>query len=135
MAKDSIIYNHDGMELPVDDWKHGEHSFVEFEQHGKDRAEYGSQLLKKLEERVNRKGLNVTLFKNARNFYLLYPQMVDNFVFLNVPLSNCEGIPKSPTVLDQLKTSGKFAAVNDLSIIVWIKKNISTNCLLFCFGM
>ena len=145
MAKDSIIYNHDGMELPVDDWKHGEHSFVElthviqsthdaaqtcavkainrmqtmrnwligyyiveFEQHGKDRAEYGSQLLKKLEKRVNRKGLNVTLFKNARNFYLLYPQMVDNFVFLNVPLSNCEGIPKSPTVLDQLKTSGKL---------------------------
>ena len=81
---------------------------MEFEQHGKDRAEYGSQLLKKLEERVNRKGLNVTLFKNARNFYLLYPQMVDNFVFLNVPLSNCEGIPKSPTVLDQLKTSGKL---------------------------
>lgn len=145
MAKDSIIYNHDGMELPVDDWKHGEHSFVElthviqsthdaaqtcavkainrmqtmrnwligyyiveFEQHGKDRAEYGSQLLKKLEERVNRKGLNVTLFKNARNFYLLYPQMEDNFVFLNVSLSNCEGIPKSPTVLDQLKTSGKL---------------------------
>ena len=29
MAKDSIIYNHDGMELPVDDWKHGEHSSVE----------------------------------------------------------------------------------------------------------
>ena len=29
MAKDSNIYNHDGMELPVDDWKHGEHSFVE----------------------------------------------------------------------------------------------------------
>ena len=141
MAKDSIIYNHDGMELPVDDWKHGEHSFVElthviqsthdaaqtcavkainrmqtmrnwligyyiveFEQHGKDRAEYGSQLLKKLEERVNRKGLNVTLFKNARNFYLLYPQMEDNFVFLNVPLSNCEGIPKSPTLSDFLST-------------------------------
>ena len=158
MAKDTVIYNHDGLEIPVDDWKHGEHSFielthviqsthdaaqtcavkainrmqtmrnwligyyiVEFEQHGKDRAEYGSQLLKKLEERVNRKGLNVTLFKNARNFYLLYPQMVDNFVFLNVPLSNCEGSPtlsdflstklekeKSPTVLDQLKTSGKL---------------------------
>lgn len=78
MAKDSIIYNHDGMELPVDDWKHD----------------------------------------------LLYPQMEDNFVFLNVPLSNCEGIAKSPTlsdflstklekeksptVLDQLKTSGKL---------------------------
>lgn len=34
---------------------------VEFEQHGKDRAEYGTQLLKKLEERVDRKGVNVTL--------------------------------------------------------------------------
>ena len=50
---------------------------VEFEQHGKDRAEYGTQLLKKLEEQVNRKGLNVTLFQTSRNFYNLYPQMED----------------------------------------------------------
>ena len=41
---------------------------VEFEQHGKDRAEYGAQLLKKLEQRVNRKVLNVTLFQISRNF-------------------------------------------------------------------
>lgn len=53
---------------------------VEFEQHGKDRAEYGSHLLKRLEERVNRKGLTVTLFKWARIFYKLYPQMVENFI-------------------------------------------------------
>lgn len=53
---------------------------VEFEQHGKDRAEYGTQLLKKLEERVNRKGLNVTLFQSSRNFYNLYPQMGRLFV-------------------------------------------------------
>ena len=53
---------------------------VEFEQHGKDRAEYGTQLLKKLEERVNRKGLNVTLFQTSRNFYGLYPQMGGLFV-------------------------------------------------------
>ena len=51
---------------------------VEFEQHGKDRAEYGTQLLKKLEERVNRKGMTTTLFKWARKFYRLYPQMTDN---------------------------------------------------------
>ena len=115
-----LLFNHDGMELPVDDWKHGEHSFVElthviqsthdaaqtcavkainrmqtmrnwligyyiveFEQHGKDRAEYGSQLLKKLEEKVERKGLNVTLFQWARKFYNLYPQMADNLVPMN----------------------------------------------------
>lgn len=53
---------------------------VEFEQHGKDRAEYGTQLLKKLEEQVNRKGLNVTLFQTSRNFYYLYPQMGGLFV-------------------------------------------------------
>lgn len=53
---------------------------VEFEQHGKDRAEYGTQLLKKLEEQVNRKGLNVTLFQTSRNFYDLYPQMGGLFV-------------------------------------------------------
>ena len=51
---------------------------VEFEQHGKDRAEYGTQLLKKLEERVDRKGLTTTLFKWARKFYRLYPQMMEN---------------------------------------------------------
>lgn len=53
---------------------------VEFEQHGKDRAEYGTQLLKNLEEQVNRKGLNVTLFQISRNFYNLYPQMGGLFV-------------------------------------------------------
>ena len=53
---------------------------VEFEQHGKDRAEYGAHLLKILEERVDRKGLNVTLFQTSRNFYNLYPQMEGLFV-------------------------------------------------------
>ena len=52
---------------------------VEFEQHGKDRAEYGTQLLKKLEERVNRKGLTRNTFQSSRNFYRIYPQMIENF--------------------------------------------------------
>ena len=133
MAKDTVIYNHDGLEIPVDDWKHGEHSFielthviqsthdaaqtcavkainrmqtmrnwligyyiVEFEQHGKDHAEYGSRLLKKLEEKVERKGLTVTLFKWARKFYRLYPQMAGNF---KVKSSDSLQIKKSATVL------------------------------------
>lgn len=52
---------------------------VEFEQHGKDRAEYGTQLLKKLEERVYRKGLTRNTFQSSRNFYRMYPQMIENF--------------------------------------------------------
>lgn len=65
---------------------------VEFEQHGKDRAEYGTQLLKKLEERVDRKGLTTTLFKWARKFYILYPQMMENLP-----------IPICATVMHQLQ--------------------------------
>lgn len=65
---------------------------VEFEQHGKDRAEYGTQLLKKLEERVDRKGLTTTLFKWTRKFYRLYPQMMENLP-----------IPICATVMHQLQ--------------------------------
>ena len=52
---------------------------VEYEQKGSDRAKYGDRLLKRLEERVNTKGLNLTLFKNSRRFYLLYPQVGNLF--------------------------------------------------------
>lgn len=48
---------------------------VEYEQKGRDRAKYGDRLLKRLEESVNTKGLNLTLFKNSRRFYLLYSQI------------------------------------------------------------
>ena len=52
---------------------------VEYEQKGSDRAKYGDRLLKRLEERVNTKGLNETLFRNSRTFYNLYPQIADLF--------------------------------------------------------
>lgn len=47
---------------------------VEFEQNGEDRATYGEQLLKNLEQRINQKALSVTLFQWSRKFYLLYPR-------------------------------------------------------------
>ena len=50
---------------------------VEYEQNGSDRAKYGDKLLKRLEERVNTKGLNETLFLAARRFYSFYPQIAD----------------------------------------------------------
>ena len=77
-------------------WLYG-YYIIEFEQHGKDRAEYGTQLLKRLEERVNRKGLTETLFKNSRKFYRLYPQMVENII----------GVI-SPTVSDGFRTTGQM---------------------------
>lgn len=58
---------------------------VEFEQNGEDRAQYGEQLLKKLEQRINQKGLNVTLFQRSRMFYGIYPQfrvLIEKYLLL-----------------------------------------------------
>lgn len=48
---------------------------VEYEQAGKNRAEYGEAILDKLEKSINEKGLNKTLFKWCRQFYNMYPQI------------------------------------------------------------
>ena len=48
---------------------------VEYEQHGSDRAQYGDRLLKRLAESVNKKGINDTLLKVSRSFYLNYPHI------------------------------------------------------------
>ena len=53
---------------------------VEYEQKGSDRAKYGERLLKRLEERVNTTGLNVTLFQTSRLFYNFYPQ-IGNLIY------------------------------------------------------
>lgn len=81
---------------------------VKFEQHGKDRAEYGTQLLKKLEERVDRKGVNVTLLQMSRNFYKLYPQMVNLFV-PNQKYSTASNISESSV---QLKSNSSNNETN-----------------------
>lgn len=59
--------------LTVRNWLIGFY-IIEFEQNGEDRATYGEQLLKNLEQRINQKALSVTLFQWSRKFYLLYPQ-------------------------------------------------------------
>lgn len=48
---------------------------VEYEQNGSDRAKYGDRLLKRLTERINKRGINETLLKVSRAFYLNYPQV------------------------------------------------------------
>ena len=80
---------------------------VEFEQHGKDRAEYGTQLLKKLEERVNRKGLTRNTFQSSRNFYRIYPQMIENFknkICTTVSCKSTEDIISLPSEDTSMRT-------------------------------
>ncbi|MBQ9060592.1 MAG: DUF1016 family protein [Firmicutes bacterium] len=63
--------------LTARNWAIG-YYIVEFEQKGQDRAEYGSNLLMKLAERLNIKGLDRTMLNLCRIFYLKYPQMCDS---------------------------------------------------------
>ena len=81
---------------------------VEYEQGGSDRAEYGTQLLKKLEKEISQKGMNATLFKLCRNFYLLYPQ-------IGATVSDQFKIPdveKSSTVSHQFETKSEVLVRN-----------------------
>ena len=76
---------------------------VEYEQKGCDRAKYGDRLLKRLEEKVNTKGLNETLFRNSRTFYQLYPQL--SLLFgKNATLSHNLITGIHPTLSDKLET-------------------------------
>lgn len=72
---------------------------VEYEQKGCDRAKYGERLLKRLEERVNTKGLNETLFLASRRFYNFYPQIGE---LINVSIS--------PTPSDKLESLSAISA-------------------------
>lgn len=48
---------------------------VEFEQRGEDRAEYGEQLLKKLEISIKKKGMTERRFREFRRLYIVYLQL------------------------------------------------------------
>ena len=75
---------------------------VEYEQKGSDRAKYGDRLLKRLEEKVNTKGLNETLFRNSRTFYNLYPQIAELFK-IGATMSHKLIAEIHPTASDELK--------------------------------
>lgn len=82
---------------------------VEYEQKGSDRAKYGDRLLKRLEESVNTKGLNETLFKVSRNFYIYYPQIAELLHFSFLPKALDESMDeKSATPSHQFNTVAIF---------------------------
>ena len=88
--------------LTMRNWLIG-YYIVEFEQKGKDRAQYGDKLLKRLEVRVSKPGLTVTTFKLSRSFYRLYPQMSNLFV-TPVPISERIGATMSHQFISSPET-------------------------------
>lgn len=93
---------------------------VEYEQKGNDRAVYGEKILKKLAERISIKGINETLLKNCRRFYLLYPHIKEHLLGLKSPILS-DSSEKSPTTSDQLITPAyKLVSLLSFSHIVEI---------------
>lgn len=93
---------------------------VEYEQDGNDKAEYGTNLLKNLENRISEKGLNETLFRVCRQFYLTYPQIhstVSN-KFELVDFGNCSTVSNEfvtkPEVLVQ---NLSFSHIREIMVI------------------
>ena len=77
---------------------------VEYEQHGNDRAKYGDRLLKRLSERVNRRGINETLLTNSRKFYLTYPQ-IKNYLMAISPTASEKSVEKTATASQKSEIS------------------------------
>jgi predicted nuclease of restriction endonuclease-like (RecB) superfamily len=50
---------------------------VEYEQNGEDRAKYGQLLLSSLASKINIKGLSETNLKLCRQFYIIYPEILE----------------------------------------------------------
>lgn len=65
--------------LTLRNWLIGAY-IVEYEQHGRDRAEYGERLLERLAKDLGRElggGLGLRMLRDMRRFYLTYPQLAD----------------------------------------------------------
>jgi len=71
--------------LTIRNWLTG-YYIVEFEQNGKDRAEYGKSLLKSIAENLSHiKGFDERSLRKFRQFYLFYPQLADSIRGLLTP--------------------------------------------------
>ena len=97
------------MTLTVRNWLMGCY-IVEFEQHGEDRAEYGTKLLKRLEEQLHTKGLTERRFREFRRLYLVYPQLGKEVV--NYIDANC------PTMLASIAPQQKVLCVDNEPVVI-----------------
>ena len=68
---------------------------VDVQQGGKERAEYGKQIIKKLSDRLNaefEKGFSVSNLEKARMFYLLYKDRISETLFTEFALKKSQTV-------------------------------------------
>ena len=103
----------------VRNWLFGRY-IIEYEQQGNDRAQYGEKLLHRIADKLKIKGVNTTLLKNSRKFYLTYPQLNEVIVeicpmlsdklsampfLLEIDVASEPAITKSPMSSDKFMTA------------------------------
>ena len=96
------------LSLTARNWLIG-YYIVEFEQNGEDRAAYGEQLLKKLELRLNTKGLTERRFREFRRLYQVYPQLQSPVVQYIVSHSEIRHTPTAELQNDSAHTDRRIA--------------------------
>ena len=69
-----------------------------------DRAKYGDRLLKRLAEKVNKRGINETILYSCRKFYLIYPQIY-SYLTGNIYATASHKSVISPTASEKLEIS------------------------------
>ena len=93
---------------------------VEYEQGGSDRAEYGANLLKNLEKQIDEKGMNVTLFKWCRQFYIMYPQIgatVSHLFALSTDPKDFKISNQFKTDADTLLNNLSFSHIREIMVL------------------
>ena len=97
--------------LTARNWAIG-YYIVEYEQRGKERAEYGDNLLEKLAKRIDCKGLDRSMLNLCRTFYLKYPQICDS---ANHRLKNIGAIGTSLQLLEDKETEVEGAICDSVN--------------------
>ena len=91
--------------LTLRNWVIG-HYIVEYEQKGKDRAEYGKRLVRNISELLKKagiKGLSFIILHACKQFYLAYPQIVQA-VTEQLRISDNQSLKIVQTVSEQFNT-------------------------------
>jgi predicted nuclease of restriction endonuclease-like (RecB) superfamily len=95
---------------------------VEEEQNGKDRAEYGKQLLKGLSDQLTSefgKGFSIDVLERIRRFYLIYSKSATLLRILNI--QNSETVLRISDAKKKQTLSAEFKNINPQTLISFFK--------------
>ena len=103
--------------LTVRNWAIG-YYIVEFEQNGKDRAEYGRHLLSDLAARLNIRGLDRTRLNLCRIFYQRYPQICATVSHKLNSIGGIQEIPELSAVSEGICATPSHEFETDPEILI-----------------